>query len=70
MQTYVSFPHYLFRDNKKLGYNRGFDTLAKARKYVNNLRSKAPYVRPLTQIRKIKQPGTRKAVYAVYSTWY
>jgi hypothetical protein len=69
MRTYTHLPHYLFRDNKKLGYNRGFDTLAKARKFAKSLKDRI-YGKPLTQIRKVKLPGSRKAQYAVYSTWY
>ena len=68
MQTYTHLPHYLFRDNKRLGYNRSFDTLAVARKFAKSLKDKSMYFAPLTQIRKVRMLG--KVHYAVYSTWH
>ena len=67
MQTYTTLPNRLFRDNKRLGYNRSFPTLAVAQKFVKHLK-KSMYQQPLTQIRKVRLLG--KVSYAVYSTWY
>jgi len=66
MQTYTTLPNRLFRDNKRLGYNRSFPTLADAQKFTKHLKSRM--YRPLTQIRKVKMLG--KVHYAVYSTWH
>ena len=68
MQTYTTLPNRLFRDNKRLGYNRSFDTLATAQKFVKHLKDKSMYAKPLTQIRKVRMLG--KVSYAVYSTWH
>ncbi len=68
MITYTNLPHYQFRDNKRLGFNRGFPTLAVARKFAKSLKDKSIYAKPLTQIRKVRMLG--KVSYAVYSTWH
>jgi hypothetical protein len=58
----------IYRNGKKLKYNRSFRTLAQARKFVSQLKS-TPYMnKHLTQIRKNKDVFGQ-VHYAVYSTY-
>ena len=67
MITYTHLPHYLFRDNKRLGYNRSFD-IGRCPEVRQVTQGKSMYAKPLTQIRKVRMLG--KVPYAVYSTWH
>lgn len=63
MKLNKSLPNAIYREGHKLGYNRSFGTLAKARTFVK-YEIKRYHNRALTQIRRVGKS------YAVYSTWY
>jgi len=67
MKLNKSLPNAIYRNGKKLGYNRSFKTLPEARKFVVHLKER-PYRQALTQIRKCRQFGDVE--YAVYATYY
>jgi hypothetical protein len=78
MKLNKSLPNAIYRNGKKLGYNRSFNTIVEARKFVKHLKNKHPYTKPLTQIRRntgnrsalAKPTSGRYVFYAVYSTDY
>lgn len=71
MKLNKTLPNAIYRNGKKLGYNRSFKTLAEARKFVVRLKDKHTYSPPLTQIRRVVSKVDHKSVfYAVYSTNY
>lgn len=71
MKLNKSLPNAIYRNGKKLGYNRSFKTLPEARKFVVHLKEHPFRHSPYTQIRKVVSTvGSKRTLYAVYSTNY
>jgi hypothetical protein len=71
MKLNKSLPNAIYRNGKKLGYNRSFNTIVEARKFVALLKEYPYRHSPYTQIRKVVSTvGGKRTLYAVYSTDY